>query len=567
MACTIISMTLRKLTKMFRTEALRQRIELINHLLEFGRQVILIQGPPGFGKSTMLDAIEESTEPDRMLIRFNAGRTLNRDSLLEKISVNLDFEPTEKFSEGEICDEIYRRLEILEKSNQIVIVAIDDAHELPSETHSLLLTLAHNDDAPAELRVVLAADSNDPSLLDNLHSNADQKALIHTVDIPNMNREQTASLLSWWQDQQNTSADREVGKFSSATIDEIHDNSEGVPGDIITLARQHQLRGANTQLRSDPVKKYIAIGLFAFLAVAIFSFFGKDIASPEEQQLDIDLPVPAEKIEAPSTEVAVSSSSSGSPTTNADTLPEATAVAGVPPNNLDMTLEVLPEPNKPEPLSNTGELDDMLSAQLAEGVLPDIESSADVKEESTDKTSPEKPPSSAQEQQQETQVKANAVDEPPAPQVLEQLDQSANDLSIAAKQNVAAPKVSVKIRSQEKDQENAKPANPSPPAKPEPRVVKEKTAYSLAKLLRESPNGYVLQLFGVRDHDAASKYIAKHGIGTNSAVVASMHEGSPWYVVIYGQYDSRQKASAAVAGISQKLPNIKPWPRPVSSLK
>lgn len=551
---------------MFRTEALRQRIELINHLVEFGRQVILIQGPAGFGKTTMLDAIEESAEPGWILIRFNAGPTLNGDSLLEKISVNLDFEPTEKFSDQEICDEIYRRLEILQKSNQIVVVVIDDAHELPAETHPLLLKLAHNDEASAELRVVLAADSSDSSLLDSLQSNAEQSALIHTVEIPRMDREQTASLLSWWQDQQSLPEIlAKPVKFSSAIIDEIYESSEGIPGVIITLARQYRLKGTNTQLRADPVKKYIVIGSLAFLLVLVFSFFGKDKDTAEEQQLNIELPNSVTEETPPTSSEAQSSTLTAAVES---TSVQAAAPKNLPPpettNNLDKKLELLPEPATPTPLSNSGGLEDMLSAQLAEGVLPGPQ--LEPQEESQHST----PPTETMEDDStnKTEIRSTTQIEPQVPDASTTRESSTpKPAEKTAETQADTPKISVKIRSQANAGGKSSVTEEPKPVLAKPAEKPKKTTYSLARLLRESPNGYVLQLFGVRNHDAATKYIAKHNITADSTVVASMHEGSPWYVVIYGQYGSRAKASEAIPGISQKLPSVKPWPRPISSLK
>lgn len=538
---------------MFRTEALRQRIELINHLIEFGRQLILIQGATGFGKTTMLDAIEESAEPGWIVIRFNAGPTLNGESLLEKISASLDFEPTERFSEEEVCSEIHRRLEILDKSNQIVIVAIDDAHELPAATHSLLLRLAHNDEATAEIRVVLAADSSDASLLDHLQTSAAQQALIHTVDIPKMDLEQTASLLSWWQDQQQeTPGLTQDEKFSRPTIDEIYENSGGIPGNIIILARQYLLRGANTQLRADPVKKYIVIGVIAFLAVAVFGFFGKDVAEHTEQELDIELPESVAEIETPSLQVPPPSPVKPLPNPVKDEEHLDAPKPSQPANNLNLKLQASPQTEKLDPISSSAKLDDMLTTALLEGVLADNAPGLESTEKATDT-----PPAPAA-----PEAPAQPIAQPPQSEVKPSLKTATENKPTPEK-----PAVIVKIRTPPPAPVVVEAPKAAPPEVKNKRENSEKSGYSLAKLFRESPQGYVLQLFGVRNHDAAIRYVNKHSIKANSAVVASLHEGAPWYVVVYGQYSSRQAATAAAGTLSQKLPNVKPWPRPISSLK
>ncbi len=168
----------------------------------------------------------------------------------------------------------------------------------------------------------------------------------------------------------------------------------------------------------------------------------------------------------------------------------------------------------------------------------------------------------------ETEIRSSAQIEPQVPEASTTRESSTpKPAEKAAETQVDTPKISVKIRSQANTGEKPSVTGEPKPVLPKPAKKPKKTTYSLARLLRESPNGYVLQLFGVRNHDAATKYIAKHKITADSTVVASMHEGSPWYVVIYGQYVSRAKASEAIPGISQKLPSVKPWPRPISSLK
>lgn len=588
---------------MFRTEALRQRIELINHLIEFGRQIILIQGASGYGKTTLIDALEETAEPGWVIIRFKAGPTLNRESLLEKISASLDFEPTERFSEEEVCSEIHRRLEILDKSNQIVVVVIDDAHELPSDTHSLLLALAHDDDAAAEIRVVLAANNSDSSLLDHLQTSAVEKALTHTVDLPKMDREQTASLLSWWQDQQHSAPGANSDdKFSSATIDEIYAHSEGVPGNIVVLARQHRLRGNNTQLRADPVKKYLILGGIALLAVTLFSFFGKDVSEHEEQDLIVELPdsVAIEITEPaltplPETEdlplVPLSDKNPSDKDPNDKSSPDQhnvqspddlsddpvhnpnPAVAGQqePLNAANLDQRLPSQPNQvPAPVENTGRLEDMLNTALFDEVARNDTSEVAPNEN--------RPAPDTQEEQQQTPitapvaVEANDNMNPPPVNRIEP-NEPASEIAITQEPTpTIEPKISVKLREQSApvaklEKPKALPAPESAPPQPKVKNPANKSKYSLANLLRESPNGYVLQLIGVRDHDAAAKYIDKHSITAKSTVVASMHRGEPWYVVIYGQFDSREQAVAAAGGVKEALPNVKPWPRPISSLK
>ena len=575
---------------MFRTEALRQRIELIIHLIEFGRQLIVIQGAPGLGKTSLLNAIEESADSTWVFIRVTAARTSSRETLLEKVAANLDFEPTERFAEQEIIEEVRRRLQILDGNKQKGVLLIDDAEALPVECLALLLELAHTEDDSTELRVVIAADNSESSVLDQLHASARQNALIHTVDMPHMDRDQTASLISWWQDQElNAELDIRPGSFSTAAIDEIFAQSDGVPGDILILARQKWLSGQNVTLRADPVKKYIAVGAVALLLIGLFTFFGKDTKEPEVEELVIDLPDASQ----PPLQPILTESTADEPAAVNQVVPkepglepkrlvnedsEATrkTLAEQKPNEsiLEGTLQDIGESTDPPALVADDNLGDMLAATIATEVIADIPpetSLASDEASERDATVEPSPDTVAPAAAAQAQAKPAA----PTQQRVEEA---------SAKAQKTAPKVSIRLRSDatatktspESDPPVVKPPTPATPAKPAPdpapppsqtKPQKPQQPYTLAHLLRHSPDGYVLQLFGVRNHDAAAKYLKKHNLEANSAVVASMHDGEPWYVVIYGSYPTRDAASKAAKSLGKKLESLKPWPRPVASLK
>jgi hypothetical protein len=73
----------------FVTPALRQRIDLVRHLLEFGRQIVVLTGVPAAGKSALLHRVSEPGEKNWRVLRYIAGPMLNRASLLRKIATEL----------------------------------------------------------------------------------------------------------------------------------------------------------------------------------------------------------------------------------------------------------------------------------------------------------------------------------------------------------------------------------------------------------------------------------------------------------------------------------------------
>ena len=91
--------------------------------------------------------------------------------------------------------------------------------------------------------------------------------------------------------------------------------------------------------------------------------------------------------------------------------------------------------------------------------------------------------------------------------------------------------------------------------------------YSIDWLRTRPHDGYVLQLFGVRDRTAAVNFIKKRRISAKSAVFVTRHENQPWYVVVYGYYRDSAAARAAIGDLPGELAVTKPWARSVESLR
>ena len=76
----------------------------------------------------------------------------------------------------------------------------------------------------------------------------------------------------------------------------------------------------------------------------------------------------------------------------------------------------------------------------------------------------------------------------------------------------------------------------------------------------------MLQLVGTRDAAAARGFFERHGLAGKGGWLATVHEGKPWYVVVYGAFPDRQSARAAIATLPEELRAREPWPRSVASL-
>lgn len=78
---------------------------------------------------------------------------------------------------------------------------------------------------------------------------------------------------------------------------------------------------------------------------------------------------------------------------------------------------------------------------------------------------------------------------------------------------------------------------------------------------------YTLQLIGVRDQEQLAELTAKFVDTQNVEILETTYQSEPWFVLIYGQFNEREQAQAAVAGLPEGLATGDPWIRTFKSLR
>ena len=211
------------------TPALRQRLDLVHHLLEFGRQIVLVTGADGSGKSRLLQQIEKEAAERWETLRLQGEVLGSTHSLLRRLATDLGVAITaEAPSAAELTAAVRAGLADIEADYRVFALLIDDADELPDEVCALLLKLAHNDDIFGELRIVLCADV-DSELETRLQASAPSPALVHVVEVPRLTADQTGDLAL----QMCAAMPQSSLPPDPATIAKLVDDSDGLPAKIV----------------------------------------------------------------------------------------------------------------------------------------------------------------------------------------------------------------------------------------------------------------------------------------------------------------------------------------------
>lgn len=514
----------------FETPAIRQRIDLVRHLVEFGRQIIVISGPPGAGKSAMLARVCDDAGVSWHLLRFIGGPALNQITLLTKIADELGIpKPADK---TQLLDSIRRAIKAANTRGETIILTVDDAHKLPSDTPGGLAELAHGSDESAELKIIVAADPSQTRLVEHLQQGTSGQTLVHVVEVPRFNNLQTHELLKHrW----NAAYATDEVPLSDAEIAQIYQQSNGVPGKAIVLARQVQiLSEQRNRPRPDPARRYVLIGAALVAMFLIFAFFNAE-KSTREQGVEVTL------------ELA--------------TMAGDTELVDPSPRSVKRPLQPVTTQRAPEITQRDQEIS--LGTNLIElqTTAPHLPSQTPI------------PTTLSSELSQTT----TELEEKP------KATPQATDVDLVSKELIAGPKSKVKVvlRTPEPAPERAAaaPVAIEPPknieitAKTEPKESEkaqstvENTGYSIDWLLQQPNTGYVLQLFGGRNRSAAEKFIRDKEIAADSDLLITEHAGGPWYVVVYKYFPDRIAAQRAIRELSPILASTKPWSRPISSLK
>lgn len=506
---------------------LQQRIDLIEHLLEFGRQIVVLSGPPGSGKSTLLDAIARAAAERWSCVRIAGGPALQARTLLAQIADALDLDlPAD--GELETLQTMLRlRCSVLARAGKLAVLLVDDADALPPDAIAALADLAHGPDEAGEARVLMTASPDHAGLLAGVQRDRPPPGMVHVVEIPPLSETQVEEFIA--QRLAAVGAALE-GVFSGADLQRIAIAAAGNPGRVVALARQHYagLRSATRRAeavepthRRRPVWRMPRLGarglraLFLLppaLAVAAWWWL-RDAAvrTPPAATVALELPKPEPPAAVSPVERAP---------TDAKTPPRDAQSA---PDDARELVEIVP-PDEPVPTPAADAPTFSVPPAAAPTATIRERSSGDAPEAAGPATSSPPPTPSP------PATPSRPRTPPPAP-------------ARSAATTTPAP-----------------PERRAPPSAP-------RGGFNAEWLLKQPSAAYTLQLAGVRDRSSAERFIARHGLQAHATILTTRRDGRPWYLLVHGYYPTRRAALAAAERLSPTVrKEVQPWARSIGEV-
>ncbi len=105
------------------------------------------------------------------------------------------------------------------------------------------------------------------------------------------------------------------------------------------------------------------------------------------------------------------------------------------------------------------------------------------------------------------------------------------------------------------------------PAGEVPRALTAPVLAQTRLLLSADPEAFTLQLIGVREKSKLDRLVAEFKVPESVDIVESLRQGQAWFVLIHGQFATKEAAAQATADLPATFKNQEPWIRTFQSIR
>lgn len=490
----------------------------LHHLARYSQMMLVVSGPLGSGKTLLRQALVASTNKQAVQsVVVSARGASDAASVLGQVAQTLDVPQAE-------MQAILSKVVQLALTGQEVYLLVDDAEQLDESALQALLELAAG--VPEGRPHVFLF--GEPSLIAGLDELNVEEERFHIIELAPYSEEETREYL----EQRLEGAGRGIEVFSREQIVDIHENSDGWPGNINQVARdtliEAMIASRSTAKRPSmgfkmPKKHVLALSAVVVVAVAAAVLMPKKSdKAPAEAPAQAQLPLGEGQSGA-----AIEFSGSSQP--------------------MPLPLVGQSQPVMREPLAQ--------AAGMGEGEEGSPAGNTALQ--------PGNPPPTVT-----TIAPPQGVPAGPAPA-------PAQPVATAPVQPVQPQPVAPAPKPVA-----TQPVKPVAPAKPAPAPTQVAVAKPAAKPAEkpatagsgnggwyagQKPGNYVVQILGTSSEASAQAFVKAQG-GDYRYFKKNL-QGKPLYVVTYGNFANRDAAVAAIKNLPAQVQAGKPWPRTVGSVQ
>jgi len=493
-----------------------QRLNMLYHMSQNSELLLVVTGIKGSGKTSLLHRFVEMRTDNWRQCVINANAMTNPEQLLIEVAEGFGL-PQDTVNFGSGFEMLQKRLTEMKLGELMPILIIDDAHELPTASLTILLKLSElSDDNERLLRIVLFAE---PGIMEMVNAPELQEVrhrITHTLTMPSLTEQQSIDYIQYRLSVAGLKGD---APFSQGQMKRIHRQANGIPGLINKFAQEMLLDSTTTQHRTNfslAVRLRSLMSVFVILGIAglVTWYLSQDVInSLSETQPDEARKLKTRELPLlpPATKIVEQ---------HKDSNPDEAVVSAAAASNTDRVAATIdavpPQPTTPITKPTVADKPNLTTAPLKQS----------------------KPVSSP--------VKIEQANNVPVPKSFVAEKTDIPKVAVSA----AKPKPTVKTVIAEK-----------PVKKPSPIAAKKDW------LSQQNKNHYTLQIMGSRQRNSLSSVQRNHKIGSQSAIVRTKLKGQDWYILIYKSYPTKQQARNAANILPKSLRRTQPWPRRFGDIK
>jgi len=524
-----------------------QRLNMLFHLVQDSELLLLVTGIQGSGKTSLLNRFLDMGNDRWRTCIIDANAMMNPDQLLTQIAEGFGL-PQDSVNFNTVFEILNKRLTEMKIGELMPILIIDDAHELPAASLTILMKLSELADHDDRLlRIVLFSEPQINTILNSQELHEVRHRITHTLDLPKLSEEQTRDYINF---RMSIAGLKNEIPFTRSQIVKIFRLSDGIPGRInlhaheILLTMQH---GVNSQSDvSLPVRLRAAFSIVVILSIAgsVTWFLARDsISSLTTENLSTETIASEPKAVIangkitlpllPPDELALNErpDSAITPSTTKEKIDKNL--------NTELTATTELEAELPAPIA-TAKVKPIATPTVPEPTIDKIETTLPVIQE-TKKVSPKI---------------ATPVEKP---------------LPTIDKKTTATPaikKIVEKVTTTTETKEVA--AKTEPTAKIKPTVKKNPITTPAATtanwLAKQNPKHFTLQLMGSRSKTAVSKLLRASKLDNRANIIRTQLKNDDWFILVYNHYPTIEQARAAIRTLPKVIQKSKPWPRQISGI-
>jgi DamX protein len=557
--------------ELFTTPESEARLDLIRHLIENSELVPLVRGMSGIGKTLLASRLQTSAPKNWVVCHFDADATMQPERLLAQIARCNGLPDVKKDN----IQRLVERFELLRNRGSIPVLLIDDAQELPPTSLITLLRLYERQVGGGPLvSLVLFANEQIDMLLSTPQLQIMSPQSIQVIDLPPLTREEAAAFMLHILKVEGL--DQSLA-LDLSRLNRIYRDTQGAPGPLGSAILKEVgesnagTKGTHLKISKPMVMAGIPVALL-FLLLLVFQGPINRLFSPEPELTPAPLVVNPDI--KPDDQLAPAKSPQGEEAMDErQPMPDLKA--------LDRTVTTSEEVEEDSTVSGA------VVAQTEE--VRQIDAASDATQETADV------PESTSTEDAGVAIRAGDADSPlvveESPQakgVDEQLGPKpeSTKIPVSDRQSVAKseterlaqePAVEAAVEAVEKSDKPVsqvvKPVREQIPQEEKPVVesIAKGDTSSLLKsqqwLSEQLPGRYTVQLLAAEKIDSIRSVMARYRLQEEAFTIRTERKGRPWYPLLWGVYQNRARAVAAIKRLPPELRKEGAWARSLASLR